>query len=430
MTDTLLLGCIADDFTGASDLANTLANTPANTQAGAGMRTTQYIGVPNDNDKCQCEAAIIALKSRSIDAHDAVAQSLQALRWLHAQGARQFLFKYCSTFDSTPSGNIGPVAEALAAELNTEAVVVCPAFPTTGRTVFQGHLFVFDKLLNESGLENHPLNPMTDADLRRWLLPQCKTKVGHIAHDVVSAGAANIKTALADAAARKETLVVVDATDDQDLFAIGEACTDAKLITGGSGIALGLPENFRRQSLLGTHGNSFTPQSGDAVILCGSCSETTRQQIVAYKNGPHIELDVDTLLDKSLTTDSIITRLPADRTALIYSSAEPDAVKRLQIKYGTEEVAVAIESFFGELATKLVDAGVERLVVAGGETSGAIISALHLDAFDIGPEIDPGVPALSTISGDRTLAVALKSGNFGAEDFFERALHALAGKAP
>ncbi len=416
MTHELLLGCIADDFTGASDLANTLA--------GEGMCTTQYIDIPQDDQPCDCEAAVIALKSRSIDATEAVEQSLQALRWLRARGASQFLFKYCSTFDSTPAGNIGPVAEALAKELNTSAVVVCPAFPTTGRTVYQGHLFVFDKLLNESGLENHPLNPMTDADLRRWLSPQTTQPIGHIAQAVVNEGAAAIKRALAQAADRGETLVVVDATDDQDLRSIGKACINAKLLTGGSGIALGLPDNFKQQGKLGNGSSGFEPQNGNAVILCGSCSETTRAQIKAYTQGPQIELDVEALLKGEDCVTDVMGKLAGDKTALIFSSADPATVKQLQASHGADVVAHAVEGFFARLAATLVDHGTNRLVVAGGETSGAVISALKLNAFNIGPEIDPGVPALSTI-GKPSLAVALKSGNFGSLDFFNKALQAL-----
>lgn len=417
MKNPLLLGCIADDFTGASDLANTLCR--------EGMRTTQYIDIPNANITADCEAAIIALKSRSINADEAVRQSLDALEWLQSQGATQFLFKYCSTFDSTPQGNIGPVAQALAAKLNTSGVVVCPAFPTTGRTVYQGHLFVHDQLLNESGLQNHPLNPMTDADIRRWLQQQCTDKVGHIAQTTVCEGSDSVKNALAIAANDNQTLVVVDATADQDLITIGSACKEAKLITGGSGIALGLPENFRQRGLLADANQSFRPQTGPAIILAGSCSQATRQQIQHYSGGPKTKIDIEQLMADKNSTAGIINTLPENGTvALIYSSAAPDTVKKLQSQFGAEQVARKIEQYFAELAKQLVAAGYKRIVVAGGETSGAVVSALEINAFDIGTEIDPGVPALST-RGDKPLAMALKSGNFGAEDFFQKALHAL-----
>jgi uncharacterized protein YgbK (DUF1537 family) len=411
MTKKLLLGCIADDFTGASDLANTLAR--------EGMQTTQFIGIP-DTAAVNCDAAVVALKSRSIAASDAIEQSLAALRWLRDQGAQQFVFKYCSTFDSTPQGNIGPVAEALARELNTKAVVVCPAFPTTGRTVYQGHLFVFDQLLNESGLQNHPLNPMTDADIRRWLAQQSESAPGHIDYSVVSAGSDSIRQALESTS---ETLVVVDAVLDTDLRSIGAACNNAALITGGSGIALGLPQNFREQGLLSAAGNHFTPQQSAAIILCGSCSVATREQIKHY-DGPHFPVDVPSLMDKTITASSVAGQLPGDAIPLVYSSAEPEVIQQLQDKYSTEALAEAIEAFFGELAVASVASGVKRIVVAGGETSGAVISALKLDAFNIGPEIAPGVPAMSTAT-DPQLAVALKSGNFGDKHFFSKALLAL-----
>lgn len=420
MTKKLLLGCIADDFTGASDLANTLAK--------EGMRTTQYIDVPDTDSQCDCDAAIIALKSRSIEPQLAVQQSLEALQWLHRQGARQFLFKYCSTFDSTPQGNIGPVAEALASWLQTSAVVVCPAFPTTGRTVYQGHLFVFDKLLNESGLENHPLNPMTDADLRRWLSRQTSGTVGHINQSVVSAGSDAIREALANAANSQHQLVVVDATADSDLRSIGAACDTATLITGGSGIALGLPDNFRKLGLLEEGQSNFQRCDGHAAILAGSCSTTTRQQIENYQSGTKTELNVDSIIDGTLTPDTLIKNLDLAARPLVYSSADPEIVKQLQQRYGTDKAASSIEEFFGKLAKLLVANGVQRLVVAGGETSGAVISALSLRSFDIGPEIDPGVPALST-RGETPLAVALKSGNFGGESFFTDAIDALGSPA-
>src|SRR6478735_11606202 len=246
----MLLGCIADDSTGASDLANTLVK--------AGMRTVQFIDVPSGQVQ-DCDAGVVALKSRSIAAKDAVEQSLAALKWLRAQGCKQFVFKYCSTFDSTPEGNIGPVAQALAKELGAKRVVVCPVFPEAGRTVYQGHLFVHDKLLSESGMEKHPLNPMTDPDIRRWLRLQTSLKVGHVGYGAVRRGA----KAIADAVtAQDEGLIVVDALTDDDLVAIGTACDGAPLVSGGSGIAMGLPDNFRRQGVLRQASQGFSGVAG------------------------------------------------------------------------------------------------------------------------------------------------------------------------
>ncbi|WP_088344690.1 MULTISPECIES: 3-oxo-tetronate kinase [Rhodomicrobium] len=420
----MLLGCIADDFTGASDLANTLAK--------GGMRTTQFIGVPAGEAAADCEAGVVALKSRSIPASAAIGQSLAALDWLRRQGCRQFLFKYCSTFDSTPKGNIGPVGEALADALGAKAVVACPAFPATGRTIYQGHLFVNGRLLSESGMEKHPLNPMTDPDLRRWLALQTRTPVGLVPWPVVSRGADAIAAALREAAGRGETLVIVDAITDADLLAIGAALTDAPFLTGGSGIALGLPANFARAGLLANTGSAFEAVEGPAAVLAGSCSGATQEQVKIYTaRHPGLALEIDRLMSGSLTAEQAHAFM-MERIGLApicYSTATPDEVRAMQERHGREAVAEAIERFFGDLAVMLNDRGVVRLVVAGGETSGAVVSALEIDRLDIGPEIDPGVPALSGRRG-QPLGLALKSGNFGAADFFEKAAATLAGRAP
>ncbi|KAB2873116.1 MAG: four-carbon acid sugar kinase family protein, partial [Bauldia sp.] len=271
---TTILGCIADDFTGASDLANTLNK--------GGMVTVQYVGVPSRERPADCEAAVVALKTRSIPAAEAVAESLAALAWLKRQGCRQFLFKYCSTFDSTPEGNIGPVAEALLDALDAPVAVVCPVFPATGRTLFMGHLFVKDRLLSESGMEKHPLTSMTDPDIRRWLRLQTRGEVGLVSYAVVRQGAAAIRAALDGEAAAGRRLVVVDAVVDDDLIGIGAAVAEHRLVTGGSGIAIGLPENFRKMGLLGGDEAGFSPARGPGAVLSGSCSIASRGQVAAY----------------------------------------------------------------------------------------------------------------------------------------------------
>ncbi len=415
----MLLGCIADDFTGASDLANTLAK--------GGMATIQFVGVPQSGEAPDCEAAVVALKTRSIAAVDAVAQSLAALYWLRAQGCRQFLFKYCSTFDSTPEGNIGPVAEALLDALDAPVAVVCPVFPATGRTLYMGHLFVGGRLLSESGMQNHPLNPMTDPDIRRWLRLQTKGDVGIVPYSVVRQGSSAIAGALDAEAAAGRRLAVIDAITDDDLLAIGAALDGAKLVTGGSGIALGLPKNFRRAGLLAGEGSGFTPISGPGIVLSGSCSSASMTQVASYlQSHPSLAVSPDRLMDGSLTVDGALgfVKQHWPKIPIVYSTAEPDAVKGAQARHGREKVAEAIESFFGKLAAGLVEAGATRIVVGGGETSGAVVTALGLDHFRIGPEIDPGVPALAT-QGSRPLRLALKSGNFGAPDFYAKALRAL-----
>ena len=409
------LGCIGDDFTGSSDLANTLAK--------QGMRTVQYTGVPSGPAGADVEAGVVALKTRSIPAKEAVAQSLAALDWLRAQGCEQFYFKYCSTFDSTAEGNIGPVAEALADVLGAEAVIVCPAFPGTGRSIYQGHLFVNDKLLSESGMQNHPLTPMTDPDIRRVLASQSKGPVGHVNARCVLSGAAAIRDKLMAEAKAGRRLIVVDALQDADLMEIGAAAKGLVLVTGGSGAALGLPRNFgiTPQSIA-----PWTGETGKCVALSGSCSIATRGQIAYHKRkNPTLEVSAEALFDGKVTAaDAAEWLLKTDGLPLVYSSAEPDVVAAAQKKYGRVESAEAFEAFFAEIARLCTAAGITRLLTAGGETSGAVVEGLSLTELEIGPEIDPGVPALR--AGEH-LVLALKSGNFGAEDYFEKAARVLEG---
>lgn len=421
----MLLGVIADDYTGASDIANTIAKGGGGLP---GLATVQFLGVPKGKAPSPCEAGVVALKSRSIPAAEAIAQSLAAFEWLKAQGCRQFVFKYCSTFDSTPDGNIGPVGEALAAELGVQGVIACPAFPGAGRTIYQGHLFVGDRLLNQSGLENHPLNPMTDSDIRRWLALQTKSPVGLTSwNGAVSKGAEALKKALADAADRGETLVIVDAISDDDLLTIGDAVADAPLLTGGSGIALGLSRNFIRKGLAQGADSSFARVDGPEAILAGSCSRATLGQIAQHQKAhPTHNISVADVMAGAVTVETLSAFIRANegRAPLIYSSQVPEEVAALQARHGQEAVAHALDALFASTAKALVVGGIRRLVVAGGETSGAVVTALGLDALAIGPEIDPGVPALLSTSG-APLALALKSGNFGATDFFEKALRML-----
>jgi uncharacterized protein YgbK (DUF1537 family) len=415
----MYLGVIADDFTGASDIANTLAK--------GGLATRQYFGIPRTKEDGDWTAGVISLKSRSIGAHDAVRQSLASLAWLKEQGCRQFIFKYCSTFDSTPQGNIGPVGEALAGALGVKGVPACPAFPETGRTVYQGHLFVGGKPLNESGLEHHPLNPMTDADIRRWLACQSAQPVGFIPWPVVHHGAAAIRRALDDASQRGECLVIVDAITDADLIAIAEACADIPLLTGGSGIAIGLPRLLRAKGVVNTEDFDFSGISGPGAVLAGSCSSMTLRQIESYRRShPSMPVEVGDVIGGRLGPDHAVNfvRQHWADAPLVFSSAMPEQVRQMQNTFGQERAAQAIEQFFATVARRLVEQGLGRLVVAGGETSGAVVTALDLDAVTVGPEIDPGVPALIA-RRDRPLALALKSGNFGEADFFDKALHVL-----
>jgi len=414
----MLLGCIGDDFTGSSDLANTLSK--------QGMACVQYVGVPDGPAADHVEAGVVALKSRSIDPAEAVRQSLEALHWLQAQRCTQFFFKYCSTFDSTRQGNIGPVADALAEALGAHKVIVCPAFPGTGRSLYNGHLFVNDALLNESGMQNHPLTPMTDSDIRRWLAPQTKHNVGHVAAAHVFEGAEAIRTALEAEHAAGKRLIVVDALRDADLMEIGKAADQLPLITGGSGVALGLPGNFARRGQISQRGAPWRGQPGKCVALSGSCSTATRRQIALHRqSNPTFEIDAVDVIQGALVPQSVTDwLLQADGVPLAYSSADPQAVAAIQTQFGRAESAEALETFFATLARQLVDAGVGKILTAGGETSGAIVEGLQLKTLEIGPEIDPGVPALR---GGDALVIALKSGNFGAEDYFAKAARVLGG---
>ncbi len=415
----MLIGVIADDFTGAGDIANTLAK---GLPGEGGLAVTQYLGVPSAAAGAAVEAGVVSLKTRSTPVAEAVEQSLAALKWLKAQGCRQIVFKYCSTFDSTPAGNIGPVAESLAKALDASGVIACPAFPTAGRTVYQGHLFVHDQLLSESSMRHHPLTPMTDANIRRWLALQVSGPVGLVATATVRQGAGPVRAALDEAAQRGETLVICDALIDADLVTLGEAAADASLVTGGSGIALALPANFIRKGLAKGGSAASRCVNGPAAILAGSCSAATRKQIAEHsKSHPYLMLDVHAIMagrfraqDAAGFVAEHIHALP-----LIYSSDDPAEVERLQQQYGREALAEVLDKLFADIARLLVSIGIRRLVVAGGETSGAVAQSLGLPALDVGPEIDPGIPCL--YAPDGSLGLALKSGNFGGADFFARA---------
>ncbi|TPK62406.1 four-carbon acid sugar kinase family protein [Mesorhizobium sp. B2-4-15] len=423
----MLLGVIADDFTGGSDIANTIAK---GLPGQGGLRTAQFVRVPTRDAAPDIQAGVISLKTRSIPANEAIRQSLAALAWLRAQGCEQFVFKYCSTFDSTAEGNIGQVAEAIAKALSVEGVVVCPAFPTMGRTIYQGHLFVRDQLLNESGMQHHPLTPMTDPDIRRWLQRQCDGVIGHVPWLAVKAGSGTIASALREAAVQGRSLVVVDAIDDADLLAIGEAAEDSRFLTGGSGIAMGLPRNFISRGKAGGASPATVSMDGSEAIIAGSCSSATRDQIEFHmQSHPGLAVGVDQVMAGSITEDDIISFAMANagRAPVVYSSATPAEVEAAQVRYGREAVAGRLDRLFAISARQLVANGVKRLVVAGGETSGAVVSALDVDSLVVGMEIDPGVPLLS-VTAPVPIALALKSGNFGSRDFFSKALQRMAGR--
>jgi len=419
----ILLGAIADDFTGATDLANTLVR--------QGMRTVQLIDVPTGpaDGLDDIDAVVIALKSRTIPAADAVAQSLAALAWLQAAGVKQVLFKYCSTFDSTPAGNIGPVAEALMAAMGVDFTIYCPAFPENGRTIFKGYLFVGDGLLSESGMRDHPLTPMTDANLVRVLAAQTTRPVGLVPLSAVLAGPAAIRSEFGRLELGGTAHAVVDAVTDSHLHRLGEAVAGLKLITGGSGLALGLPANFRRQGLLPERGEDAAVSAalgGSTAVISGSCSVATlAQNAYMRERRPHFQLDPLALAEGDGQIAAALDwagGLLGSDPILISASAPPDAVRAAQDRLGREKAGSLVEHALAAIARGLVERGVRRLVVAGGESSGAVVKALGITTLRIGAQIDPGVPwTLATGGGGPPLGLALKSGNFGGEDFFVRA---------
>jgi uncharacterized protein YgbK (DUF1537 family) len=426
---SLLLGCIADDFTGATDLASMLVR--------GGMRTVQLIGVPaGPIDVGDAQALVIALKSRTIPADEAIRQSLRALAWLQAEGARQILFKYCSTFDSTDQGNIGPVTEALMAALDTDFTIACPAFPANARTVYQGHLFVGDRLLSESSMRHHPLTPMTDSDLVAVLGRQSRGKVGLLPLAVVDRGPDAIREAIGTLRADGVRQAIADAISDRHLIALGHGAEGLKMITGGSGIAMGLPGNFRDSGLLvsADTADRLPATEGASAVLAGSCSAATLAQI-AHFDGPRHRIDVAALCrgaDEAGRALDFAAAGLGERPILISASAAPEEVKAVQAEFGRERAGAAVEEAMATIATALRARGVRRFVLAGGETSGAVVGALGVEGLRIGPVIDPGVPWTASL-GDQPLALALKSGNFGSVDFFDKAfrtLDALDGGAP
>jgi len=369
----MVLGAIADDVTGAADLSSVLVR--------QGLRTVQTIGVAREVELANVDAVVVALKSRTAPVDEAVRDSRAALRWLRELGAEQIFFKYCSTFDSTPAGNIGPVADMLLDELGASRAVVCPAYPANRRTVYRGHLFVGDRLLSESSMANHPLTPMTDSNLVRVLGRQTARPVVLVPLEIVRRGADAIRARLG------EGFAVVDAVEDDDLRTIGAACKGMPLVTGGAGLALGLAQ--------GGGSERATVADGPAIVLAGSRSQATSEQVDRWRQRhPAVEVGAD------------LPELPA----LVYATGRIDPARSAEIEAG-----------LAETARRAVDAGARRIVVAGGETSGAVVQALGIRALTVGPEIAPGVPWLVSL-GKPPLALALKSGNFGGPDFFLEAV--------
>ncbi len=415
----VLLGCIADDFTGATDLAGTLSK--------SGMSVLQVLGVPDKDFSvpAHVNAIVVALKTRSVASDEAVLESLAALDWLRQLESYQYYFKYCSTFDSTDEGNIGPVADAMIDVLDLDWTVFNPAFPTNKRTVYMGHLFVGDQLLAESGMRHHPLNPMTDSNLVRVLSRQSQYSVGSITHLDIESGISQIRHSLERQREQGIRHFILDSMRDEHLMLLGKAFANSKLITGGSGMAMGLPKNFLDSGTMsGIKQNRHGTFDGKCAVISGSCSEMTRAQVEHFKEN-HPSFYVDPL--QLVSSDHVISEIVAwadqnlsDDPILIYSSSDPEHVAVIQRELGQAQASHLIENAMSLIARELITLGVDRLVVAGGETSGAVVKELGVTALEIGDEIDPGVPWTFSINQPK-IALALKSGNFGGVDFFSRA---------
>ncbi|MEV8067786.1 3-oxo-tetronate kinase [Streptomyces sp. NPDC085995] len=415
---TLRIGCIADDFTGGTDVAAAFRR--------AGLRTALVFGAPDDTTTlpADCDAAVVALKSRSTPADEAVADSLTAQRWLWSKGAAQVYFKYCSTFDSTPQGNIGPVTDALLDAAGGAVTVHCPASPPNGRTVYQGHLFVHDQLLSDSPLRHHPLNPMTDSALVRLLSAQTRHRVGLVDWATVRRGVAAVREAITAHQQAGVRHVVADALTDDDLAVLGAAALELPVVAGAAGLGEGLGHAY---PATGPAPAEPTPSQGRAAVLAGSCSARTLEQIAQfYAAGlPSLHLDVLAAASGRDVTGEALAwydAQDAELPVLIYASASPEELAAVQAQLGVTEAAAQVEELLGTLASHLVERGVRRLLVAGGETSGAVTTALGVRAVLVGEEADPGVPWTYATTKNRDLALMLKSGNFGAPDLFTRAL--------
>ena len=419
---TTFLGCIADDFTGATDLASMLAR--------SGVNVSLRIGVPLSTPENTAEIEVIALKTRSISASKAIEESLSALKWLKEAGAKKYFFKYCSTFDSTAEGNIGPVSEALMNELKVDQTIYCPAFPENGRSIYMGNLFVGQKLLSESSMKDHPLTPMNDSNLMRLLSAQVSRRVGLADRKVVNSGVTSLKEKLISLKENDVPHVIVDAVADTDLDTIASACQDMDFITGGSALAMPLAEFYKASGKISANDNSFMNKklNTGSIILSGSCSEMTIIQVKNFiqRGAAAFQLDPIDLAENGIK--KVLDWLSSQdftKNIIIYATSDPDTVKKVQAELGVDMAGKIVEQGLSECAIAARELGIKNFIIAGGETSGAITKALNVRQLDIGIEIAPGVPW--TFSGKRNnqIALSLKSGNFGSEEFFTEALSKL-----
>ncbi len=413
----ILIGCVGDDFSGSSDAASFIAD--------EGIRTLLLNGTPTEERLNFQEdvAVVIALKTRTEETGKAVADTLRAVRWLKANGAEQLYVKYCSTFDSTKDGNIGPIVDALLEEYNIPYTILCPALPVNGRTVVDGHLYVNGVPLHRSHMKDHPLTPMWDADIEKLMEPQGKYPCLKINAAMLDLSKKAIRDIVQEFGRDKRHFYVIpDYIEAKHAQKIVEVFGDIPLLTGGSGLMYQLSLRF-------THGKGHEPEHlpsavGKTIVLAGSCSKATLGQVEEFINRhkSHVKMDPLALLDGTQTKQGIWDAIQsADADAvLVYSSDTPDNVKKAQ-KKGAAKISELLEQTMAYLARQAADNGFDRIIVAGGETSGAVTKVLGYDAYLVGKSIAPGVPIMIPINNKR-IRLVLKSGNFGQRDFFIRAI--------
>lgn len=407
------IGVIADDFTGATDAASFIVKN--------GLTAIQFSGVPDNNISIETDTCVIALKSRSCSVAEAIEASLQACRWLKDQGCTLIYFKYCSTFDSTSDGNIGPVVDALMRELNTSKTIVCPALPVNGRTVYQGHLFVYEQLLSESGMRNHPITPMTESNLIKLMEAQSQGKAGLVKYEELT-DVSSIKTRFLQLERQSYKYFICDTITQDNLNQIGEACADFDLVTGGSGLVGAIAKAASNNAV---HNQAaFVPRKqGKGLIISGSCSVMTNKQVEEYsQHAPSYQIDVEMCINNPQYVNQVLgwvlSQSDVQLYPLVYATVPANHLSAIQEKYGAT-ASEKIEALFHKLVCLLQEYEYHTIISAGGETSGTVTQALNINGLLVGQEISPGVPWVSSLDGK--IALALKSGNFGDEAFFKKA---------
>lgn len=410
----MIIGCIADDFTGASDAASFLVK--------GGMQTILFNGIPQEKERTEsCQAIVIALKTRTQKTEDAVKETLKAAEWLKENGAKQLYIKYCSTFDSTPKGNIGPIMDALLEKYEVPTTILCPALPVNGRVVKDGNLYVNGIPLNQSSMKDHPLTPMWDSDVGKLMRDQSRYDCVKISCGEMNKPEEVQKKIRLFGAEKPHFYVIPDFETGKDARSIVQNFGKLPILSGSSGILTELAGQYKLEKSTTLKTDERTIGSG--LLLAGSCSQATRSQIAfVQKNGIKSKrMDPLKLLAGEQTEQELWDFIQTNHTdVLIYSSDTPESVRKVQ-QAGREQIAELLERTMANLAKRALQAGYTRLVIAGGETSGAVTKALGYRSYMIGTSVAPGVPIMIPRE-NKNVRLVLKSGNFGQEDFLKRAL--------